>query len=205
MVPGKQFGEGRGIAMMDKMKSEYDDFVLVDGWVVEESAKGESVPVEGVLVKSSSGTFTYTNQEGYFSCPVCSTGSCYAICAVKSGYQVWVDWAPMSPQECRSGLVIPLKLGPEGTECQLIKQVSGPGCCMGKVIDSVTKKGIYKASVTLEGNGPPSLTNKNGVFPCKCAPAGDRQLCVTATNYQSKCITVRLPLGQTVRDVIIEL
>jgi hypothetical protein len=178
-------------------RPRFTDLVLVEGYVVAEAPDGVTIPIEGVLIKSSTGTFTYTDEKGGFKCPVCAEADTYALCAIKSGYQVYVDWGTINPPESRTGLVIPLKIGPEGTECQLLKLPSGPGCCTGKVTDSVTGRPIPGALVAIDG-GPPSTTNRSGVYGCKCATAGDHQLCVSAPKHQTKCITITLPLGKTI-------
>jgi hypothetical protein len=191
--------------MEESGNDKFADFVLVDGRVVEETqTEGVRRPVEGVLIKTSTGTFTYTDKEGSFKCPVCPAEDYFAICAIKSGYQVWVDWWPIDPEECRSGLEIPLQLGPEGTAVQILKQIQFPACCTGKVIDSVTKKPIYHAAVSIDG-APPKYTNKSGVYSCVCAPGVDHVLCVSAQNYQRRCFSVKLVPLQMITLPPIEL
>jgi hypothetical protein len=186
-----------GVAMVKKPDIERDR--IVAGRVILDLPEEEGLQgVEGVLIKSSTGGFTYTNPEGTFAIPVGrEDGSFYyALCALKQGFQVWVDWGIFDPEEPTDDLVIRLQVGPEGTMWKLLSLVRLPhSSAAGRVTDCNTGQYLYPSFFRIDG-GTWKPTLPDGSF-CPYATEGNHTICAKAANHQNRCTSVPFPSAGT--------
>jgi len=189
--------------MMSDGEFEGGRVVLIKGRVHAELRDGTSEPIAGVLIKTSQGEFTHTNDDGEFSCSVLAVDEYYAVCAFKNGFQPWVDWRPLTEGAPDNAWEIYLSPGPDGASCDFLSmrsQVRALGYIVPLVINKTTKKAIPYAEVKLDSPSQTwQLTNSKGTGRVLSGTVGTRLLKARrSSNYPVESKSVDIALGVTI-------
>jgi hypothetical protein len=171
-------------------KAEHQHETKLKG-VVKISPEGN--PLEGVLIKDSSGEIAKSNRKGEFEIHVVAeeiSGTfVFALCAKKEGFQLWVDWGVLDSETIEHGLTIYLTPGTDKLK------LTGMGYYMGQATRCGTGQGI-RASVRLDAR-PYQATDATGHFGPFITSSGGHTLWAKASNVSAKSWYKEVPLAST--------